>query len=304
MVFTYKNDYVMSNLYSKIHRLKAQGWTWEQFHSEIEQLYPAGLEEKTLKAHFKYPHRKASRHVKKTIETLHRKYFPSPFPDDVEALMRVYSNLVTCTKHTSTDQDIADLNLYVTGALQQPQGDNLLRPARQQWLLANIHFDQLPSLRTGSQAKLLAHTQQKAIKHYSTALSLLIEHNDGGNSPSVSEFMLYKLRQNILACHLNILPAEQRFKDESVLKYLKDSDFLPRSKVVMNEEPYQWVVARNGLRFSSITENKTDSLWFFEALVNASQYFQDLKYQPLGYPAIIDSPEFSWSIKNVLTKSF
>lgn len=294
----------MPNLYSKVHRLKSQGWTWNQFLLEIEKIYPAGLEEKTLKAHFKQPHRKASRNVTHIIETLHAQCFPSPFPDDVEALMRVYRRLLQCAKHPGKDQDVADLSLFVAGELQQPQGEQLLRTARLHWLAANIHFDQLPSLRKGSNKNRLCEVQRKAIEHYTSALSLTSCHNRSGKKPHVSDFTQFKLRQNILACHLNAVEPDERFNSEGVIKYIQESDFLPKSKEVLKVEPYQWTVARNGLRFSSMTKHKGDCIEFFAALVQANKYFSDLKYNPVSYPAIIDSQEFDWAVKNVLTIDF
>ncbi len=290
----------MANLYSKIHRLKALGWTWEQFLTEIGQQHPAGLEEKTLKALYRQPHRKAPRHASELIEAVHNQYFPSPFPADVEALMRVYANLMQCNKHGSTDSDVADLRLFLDGVMERTEKQEYLRLARLHWLQANMHFDQLPALRTGSRKSLLETTQQRAIDHYQQSLELIEQHSEAVDRTKVSEFTLYKLRQNILVCYLNIVAPEQRFEDEAVLKHLQESDFLPRSKVVMEEEPYQWVVARNGLRFSSITRNEEDCRWFYQALVKANKSFAKLEYVPLAYPAISDSPEFAWAIEQVL----
>lgn len=304
MVFTSLKQYAMPNLYSKVHRLKRQGWTWDQFLLEIEKIYPAGLEEKTLKAHFRQPHRKASRNIADVIETLHDQCFPSPFPADVEALMRVYQRLLQCAKHPGKDQDIADLNLFVTGELQQPQGDKLLRTARLHWLAANIYFDQLASLRKGSNKNRLYETHENAIEHYTSALSLSSQHNSSGEKPLVSNLIQFKLRQNILACHLNIVEPDQRFQSEGVIKYIQESDFLTKSKEILETEPYQWAVARNGLRFSSITRNRDDCIEFFEFLIKANKYFLDLKYNPVSYPAIIKSQEFDWAVNNVLTEDF
>jgi len=290
----------MANLFSKINRLKNQGWTWDRFLFEIEQQLPAGLEEKTLKAHFRQPHRKSTRHVEQVIQTLHNNAFPSPFPSDVEGMMRVYSNLFKCKKHVSKDQDIIDLSLFIKEVIEQSSHELLLRRARLHWLYANMHFDQLPSLRAGHHKHQLHATQQTAIEHYNYSLTLMDEHIKTDNKPYLSEFTLYKARQNVLACYLNVVQPEKRFNDENVLNYLKQSDFIPRSMTVMVNEPYQWVVARNGLRFSSITKHKANCIWFFESLVKSSKFFSDLNYTPLGYPAIADSPEFNWAIDHAL----
>lgn len=290
----------MANLFSKINRLKSQGWTWDKFLFEIEQQFPAGLEEKTLKAHSKQPHRKSTWYVEQVIHTLHNNAFPSPFPSDVEGIMRVYSNLFKCNKHTSKDQDIIDLSLFIKEVIEQSRHEPLLRRARLHWLYANIHFDQLSSLRNSHHKHQLHVTQQTAIEHYNDSLKLMDEHIKNENQPNLTEFTLYKAQQNVLACYLNVVQSEQRFNDVNVLRYLKQSDFIPRSMMVMVNEPYQWVVARNGLRFSSITKNKANCVWFFDSLIKSSKFFSDLTYKPLGYPAIADSPEFNWAISNAL----
>ncbi len=300
MVFTDKNNCVMANLYSKIHRLKAQGWTWDKFLQEIEKHYPAGLEEKTLKAHFKQPHRKASNHVTQAIETVHNIYFPSPFPEDIEALVRIYNRLLKNTSHAPTDENINDLSLFISGELKQSRNQNLLRDVRLHWLKANIYFDQLPNLRQSGNKALLLETKNTAIKHYYLAIELINHHNATQNPPSVSEFVLYKLQQNILACHLNSVVPDKRLTDKAVLNHLKESDFFLQSKTVLEQEPFQWVVARNGLRFSSITKNKDDCQWFFNALIKSNKHFEDLNYSPVGYPAIINSMEFDWAIEHIL----
>ncbi len=295
----------MPSLFCKVHRLKARkGWTWDHFLYRIELLAPGGMDEKTLYALYRYPHRKATRHVTHILEKLHEQCFPSPFPDDVEALMRVYNNLQACRRHGSREGDIADLACFLQGQLQQPDGGGFLRTARLNWLLANIHFDRLSALRDHGRHESLVSAQQLAIDHYRQALDLIISHQQRQNLPWVSEFNGYKLRQNILACHLNVLAPGQRYNDPEVLAYVERSYFLQNSKSVLNQEPWLWMVARNGLRFASLMKKTDDCRWFFIALVKASRFFADLDYRPPNYPAIADSEEFAWAVDHVLTEDF
>lgn len=164
-------------------------------------------------------------------------------------------------------------------------------------MTANIAFDQIPQARAGRKTR-LQQLKQQATDHYQKALDLITQHNQTSASP-VSEFIQYKARQNILGSYLNSVPAPERFKNQEVLSYLTESDFLPASKRVLQQEPFQWIVARNGLRFSSITQQAKLCQDFFSLLVSANKHFQDLTYKPLGYPAICDSAEFQWGIDNI-----
>ena len=107
----------MPNLFSKIHRLKNQGWTWDKFLSELDLIYPGGMDEKTLKSHYRQPHKGSTSHTQELIETLHKRDFPSPFPADIDALMRVYNNILACAKHSTMERDVVDLQVFLIPSL-------------------------------------------------------------------------------------------------------------------------------------------------------------------------------------------
>jgi hypothetical protein len=69
-------------------------------------------------------------------------------------------------------------------------------------------------------------------------------------------------------------------------------------------EPFQWGIARNGLRFSSLLENEADVKFFFKVLVNVNDRFSDLDYKPLNYGPLSSGTDFQWAIKNVLTPDY
>ncbi len=288
----------MPNLFSKIHRLKSQGWTWDKFLYELDLVYPGGMDEKTLKSHYRQPHKGSTSHTQQLIETLHKQYFPSPFPADIDALMRVYNNLLACPKHSTTEHDIVDLQMFLNAQLVEPCR-SVLRTARLHWLTANTYFDSLPELRSMGKTDRMLASQQQAVQHYQQAVNLLEAYNNGAGDHAISEFILYKLRQNILACYLNVVAPEQRESDEQVLHYLSHSDFLAQTERVLKQEPYLWVVARNGLRFASLLKSKVYCDRFFSLLVASSAYFEDLAYTPQGYPAISKSKEFCWACENI-----
>ena len=283
--------YDMANLYSKIHRLKAQGWTWDEFLHQISLIYPPGIDEKTLYGLYRQPHRKASRHIRQVLEQLHDKFFPSPYPASAEVLMAVYNRMVKNPKHPDLGADQQALSEFLDTA--QQHGYALYR-ARLYWLSGNIKLDQLGLLRKNGKHQLLEATREAALNNYRRSLELSL------NYDQVDSFTLYKLRQNMLACYLNALTPEQRSQSDSLLNYLHDCDFINASKQVLLDEPYQWLPARNGLRFSSLVENSEDCRWFYAALCSANKAFRDLNYAPENTPAIAVSKEFQWALEQNL----
>jgi hypothetical protein len=297
-------DNSMTTVFNRVHRLKSlQGWTWDHFLSEIDKIHPGGIDEKTLYSHYRQPHKKPTTHVSKLINQLHALNFPDPFPQDINCLMSVYNNLVGCKKHLTRDRDIEDLQFFLSAQLERENEQDQLRIARLAWLLGNIHFDRIPTLRDNGQRHQLNETRQLAIDYYQTSVTAIENHNQKSDEP-VGASYLYKARHNILACYLNAVLQEHRSSDPDVLKYLRQSNYIPESKSTIQAEPFQWSIARNGLRFSSLLQNDEDVRYFFSALVNVSDKFLDLDYQPLNYGSIAAGVDFQWAVKQVLTPEY
>lgn len=295
----------MTTVFNKIHRLKEQsGWTWDHFLTEIQTQYPAGLDEKTLYSHARQPHKKPSTHVIKIINQLHEQCFPDPFPEEINRLMRLYNNLVKCKKHLTKDKDIEDLEYFLREQLNREDKGDLLRFARLNWLLGNIQFDRIPSYRDNGQRQQLEQAKQQAIVYYQNSVSSIEQYNQENPSQRVGESHLYKARHNILACYLNAVPQAQRNSAPEIIKYLKESNYIPNSKQTLEAESFQWGIARNGLRFSSLVENAEDVKYFFNALVTVGDKFLDLAYEPLNYGSISEGADFQWAINNVLTLEY
>jgi hypothetical protein len=291
----------MTTVFNQIHRLKRQpGWTWDHFLSEIDRLHKGGMDEKTLYSHYRQPHKKPTTHVTRLINQLHTQYFPDPFPEEINRLMSLYNNLIRCKKHLTLDKDIEDLQFFLCQQLKRENEQDLLRIARISWLLGNIHFDRIPTMRDNGLHLELNKTKQKAIDYYQTSVSAIEKYNQHNREP-VGASHLYKARHNILACYLNAVVQEQRSCDSDVLQYLRQSNYIPNSKITLQAEPFQWSIARNGLRFSSLLQNQQDVQYFFNALISVSDKFSNLDYQPLNYSSISAGADFKWAIMNVLT---
>lgn len=229
----------MTTVFNKIHRLKSQpGWTWDHFLEEIDKQFPAGLDEKTLYSHYRQPHKKATTHIARIIDQVHDHYFPDPFPEPINGLVRLYNNLITCKKHLTLNKDITDLEHYLSDQLERENGNGLLRLARLNWLLGNIQFDRIPAYRDNGQQAQLAEVKQLAIRYYQNSVTAIEEYNRQHHQQPVGPSYLYKARHNILACHLNAVHQEQRSKDPTILHYLRESNYIPNSKQTLEADRF------------------------------------------------------------------
>lgn len=266
----------------------------------IELQYPGGMDEKTLYAHYRAPHRQATQHITAIINKLHEQVFPNPFPVDAEALLAMYNRVQGSRKHSTRDADIDSLEIFVQAQCALEPDERRLRRARLSWLLGNIAFDRLANLRDSGQRDLLARNKANAITAYEKALVNLEYCNTHGQP--LDAFLIYKLRQNILACYLNAVHENKRDSDPEIKKYLVASDYLAQSRSMLEQEPFQWMIARNGLRFCSLLQDGKGVKDFFDRLVIAYKGFEDLSYSPLSQPSLRDSESFRWAIMNVLEK--
>ena len=295
----------MTSTYNKINRLKAQnGWTWEHFFQEITLIHPPRLDEKTLYNHYRHPHHGGKHHVINIIDQLHQKYFPDPFPDDINGLMRLYNNLLQNARYNDQEEDIRSLETFAQAQVDRDPPQQFLRRCRWYWLLANIAFDRIPYLRENAKQELLIQTRDAAIKLYEKAIAELERHNLEHTTDKIEERYLFKLRQNALACFINSVIQEKRSQDPEILNYIKDANFIEYSKKMLEIEPFHWVIARNGLRFSSLLQDPENCRQFFTRLVSSSKHFIDLNYKPLDYISIAAGSDYVWAIDNVLTPEY
>ncbi|ARU54578.1 MAG: hypothetical protein MI864_07330 [Pseudomonadales bacterium] len=284
----------MPSTFNKIHRLKRL-WTWEQF---IEQ-YEVGPDIKTLKANYRFPHLKPSKNTVAVIDRLHEQSFPSPFPREIDGLMDIYDCLFGQDQDPASSDRIQKLEQFIQFELEVCQSEHFLREVRLNWLLGDIYFDRIMTLRNAGFWSRLQDAQSQAITLYQRAIRLLEEKSD------LNEVVIYKLRQNILGAYLNGARRQGHWiEDEPTRNYLQQSDFMAKTKEVLALEPFNWNIARNGLRFASLLEDELNVMYFFKCLVNVSELFVDMDYKPLDTPALAKSPDFHWAIQKVLKPTF
>ncbi|WP_315981176.1 hypothetical protein [Aliamphritea spongicola] len=287
----------MANLYSKIHRLKAQGWTWDEFLHQISLIYPPGIDEKPSTG-FTVSHTAKPPDISARFWSSFMTSVSLPFPASAEALIGLYNRQFNNPRHPDLAAEQQALSIYLHEARQYGP---LLYRARLYWLSGNIQLDQLGVFRKNGKLRQLKTAQQQGIEFYQQSLSLLEEAQQNTEiQADIDAFTFYKLRQNMLACYLNALTPETRSESSKLLEYLEACDFICSTKQVLAAEPFQWLPARNGLRFSSLTHNAEDCRWFYEAMCIANKAFTDLHYSPENTPSVASSIEFRWAIENVL----
>jgi hypothetical protein len=285
----------MPSTYNKIHRLKSQGWTWPEFLAELEQVAVHSIDEKTLYSNFRLPHRKPNKLLEETINQLHEKYFPSPFPKEVEGLITLYNHLANAKNYRTQEDDIELLKRFVLAELQHDNPQYDLRYSRLAWLAANIAFDRISYCRDNGLLEKLAENQKSALKWFQQAKQA-ISHCQHSVEIKIEPFVIYKLTQNMLASYLNALPSSNRLDNNDLKSFIDSSDYISESKHMLELEPFQWGIARNGLRFSSLLKNAEDCEYFYRALVTANKHFLDIDYQLPGALSIGESDDFHWAL--------
>ncbi len=296
----------MASIYNKIHRLKQQpGWDWQHFQDEIDSVDPDGISLKLLQNYYRSPHKTPSLHVMQIIEFLHGECFPSPFPEEFDRLMHVYRELKMSRRFLTKEKDAQDLGRHVEQILPTLKETDNLGKACLYWLLGNIAFDCI-AVHTERHDKDKAEiSKQAALLHYQAVLDALTQHNCSHPENAVSEQHIYRVHYNMVACYLNAIP-ENAYSSHDVasLKYVRESGYLEHCRRAIAAEPFQWSIARNGLRFSSLLEDKNEVKHFFSLLTGVSHRFVDLSYEPYNQLAISVMEDYRWAIKNVLTPAY
>ncbi|WP_148212471.1 hypothetical protein [Hahella chejuensis] len=257
--------------------------------------YDAGPDIKTLKANYQHPHHKPNKNTVDVINALHEREFPNPFPAALEGMFDLYEDLHRRNGDLSQEENIDRMEVFLRHELNVTGREQVCQ-ARMLWLLGDMLFDRCLGARKRNQEQRMLAYREEAIQAYQSALDILEQ------AQLANLVIRYKLRQNILACYLN---ASKRrgvwMKDPETLNYFHESCFLTRTKELLAEEPFQWSIARNGLRFASLLESAEEVIYFFACLLKVSARFADFDYQPYQAPAIGRSKDFVWARENVLT---
>lgn len=295
----------MASLYNKIHRLMMQpGWGWDHFIHELDSIDPDRISLELLQSYYRSPHKKPKPHIVMLVDQLHNECFPSPFPEPLDRLMRVYRALRTSKRYLTKRKDIDDLERYAKQLLMEVEKEDLLSIACLEWLLGNIEFDRISDALDSDELGRGELVKQRAVEHYRNVLAALEQYNALYPGKQIEMRHRYRVHHNILASYLNAVPDEQRMVDASVLTFLRQSDYLTQCKKAIEEEPFQWAIVRSALRFSSLLRDTEQVEGFFSRLVEIHPWFVDLSYEPYNQLSLSVLPEYKWAIQNVLTPNY
>ncbi|MCF6324342.1 MAG: hypothetical protein L3J89_08475 [Gammaproteobacteria bacterium] len=296
----------MASIYNKIHRLKQQpGWDWQHFQDEIDSVDPDGISLKLLLNYYRKPHKKPTLHVIQIIEFLHGECFPGPFPVELDRLMHIYRELRMSRRFLTKEKDTQDLGRHAEQILATSKETDNLGKACLHWLLGNIEFDRIAAHAERHDKDKAEISKQAALLHYQAVLDALAQHNCSHPENVVNEQHIYRAHYNMVACYLNAIPEDAYSShDVASLQYVRESGYLEHCRRAITAEPFQWSIARNGLRFSSLLEDKNEVKRFFSLLIAIYPRFVDLSYEPYNQLAISVMEDYQWAIKNVLTPAY
>ena len=116
------------------------------------------------------------------------------------------------------------------------------------------------------------------------ALGLADEHLARVDVKPDDRDMIERLRPFLLINWLQLVAeqAKARYKrtPEEAERLLRDRNALKALREFLEQNPYLWQVAYNGLETASILKSDSDALWFYERLKDLDPGFQSFDYSP------------------------
>lgn len=271
------------------------GLTWKTLGEEIGHAQGSGkpVARNTLRALHRMPHYNPGKTLITALATVHSIHCPSPYPKGVNALMSTVRLLMQ--EHETNRQLLNNIELHVIELLCNSQHP-ALTSCRLNWILGNINQFRMRAARLGKRRSSdILRYQHNAIKHFTSALDFIDAHQ--------LPLEHYKLIHNLFVCHVNAVPEIERSNNTVLTEQLLKIPYLESAHQALEQEPFQWQTARNGLLYASITANRQAVASFFELLVRANALFSDLEYRPLGTDSIREDKSLKWAASHVLTPS-
>ena len=175
----------------------------------------------------------------KLIKKFHKEVVTSPFPAEINRL----HDLLDVMKRRLTRTEYAEyLEVDLEGRIKThpSYGTGDLCDIRLDWLLGHIHFDRAEYLRQNVIIEFDA-----ARQHYQHAMNLLILNHES----LVIE--IYKLQQCIVSLEVRKKGRKAIPNDPELYAWFREIRFVDHALVVLEAEPWNVAVARNGLRVAS-----------------------------------------------------
>ena len=279
----------MNSIYEMAQQIKkVTGWSQERIARETN----LGL--RTVNRVFCEPHHNSTEVTKRLIIQLHKRVVASPFSKEIDWLFERYD----MAKETLNKQDFSHEQDALEWLLKNHKllDSQELIACRLCWLLGHIYYDRAFYLRKNTIQSTLT-----AQQWYQRALDILKSHRQD-NRLIVQE---YKLQQCIVSTLFNSCEPGRR-DNEKIRQWLSEMDYISTVKIVIEAEPWNWVVARNGLIASAILKKAEECFFFWETMQTVDIRFQDIHFTPTkkkGYwPSLARDPDLKWFIDLIHNK--
>ena len=271
----------MNYLYETIHKLKSMGYSPTDISLETGVSVPAIY--RALSAHGV---REKATTTFVLINNLLDQVLESLFPADVD---QFFHDRDTLLMKLSTKQfcDISERHFLPSIRSHSEYGGKSLASARLYWLEAEIYHDL-------SRLQNRLRFRDSASAQYQKATDTIENATVEEELNTLKDIALFKLAHNSFAVEHDRLSYEARRAPERI-KHLKDLNYITKALSLLEHEPWNWRVARSALAVTSLMQDLEYTELFFEKLLNISEKFADLSYQPSKELApIADDPDFDF----------
>jgi len=272
----------MNSLFECAYEIKkTTGWSQERIGAET------GLALSTISRIFRVPGYVGNETSHRLVKQLHDEVVKSPFPAYMEQLFNKYEYWKEqyTKKEFAEHLDILELLLKNHRAIDSYE----LVACRVCWLLGHIYYDRAFYLRNGN-VLLVA---ESALTWYQKALDILNQHK----SLIVQQ---YKIQQCIVSTNFNLCDPQERANSETIRRCFVDMDYLQIVKMVIKEDSWNWMAARNGLVAASILQDLASCGLFWDVMQKVNKSFADLDFKPANeLPAISRDSDLIWFVEQI-----
>ncbi len=278
-------ELLMVTPYHQLRQIKhVTGWSQERIARETN----LGL--RTIGRVYGDPTYDPTEVTKRLIAQLHKKIIVSPFPEYVDWLFERYDywKESLSKRDFGKEQDTLEHLLLNHKAIDSME----LIACRLCWLLGHIHYDRAFYLKRNTLQSAIA-----AQEWYQKALEIIDHFSD--ESLIVQR---YKIQQCVVSTMFNSCESG-RCDNEKIRQWFADMSYLNIVRSVLDVEPWNWVVAKNGLVAASILRLRDECLFFWKAMQKVDKRFKDLDFAPSQkddyWSSISDDPDLSWFVNLV-----
>ncbi|MDM8547450.1 hypothetical protein [Candidatus Venteria ishoeyi] len=271
------------SMYEYLHEIKKEtGWSQERISIE------SGLALSTIGRIFRKPGYTVNETSNMIIRELHQRVVPSAYPEYLNLLFKQYADWKERFSKKMFREHMNTLEVLLKN--HQALDAQNLNACRLQWLLGHIYFDHAFYFNRNAPDK----WAEKASYWYQRALIILEQ-----TEYQALTLQRYKVCQCLVATRFNQTKPAQRQNNPELRQWLRDITYLQNVEVILNDDYWNWMVARNGLVAASILQDMDYCQKFWKIMCAVSREFEDLAFVPgkeMG--SILKDPDLQWFCQN------